>query len=183
MAPNLALVGFMASGKSTVGRICSERLGFAFLDTDKLVEDRSGMSVREVFEQWGEPRFREMETAAVELAAMRDRVVIATGGGAVLLPRNVEALRARCVVVYLSVSPQAVMERTEGDTSRPLLETGSEAARRLGVLLGQREPYYRSAAHAVVDGQSELPAAIAQRVISAYRGVAVRWFDLQGRGT
>lgn len=166
--PNLALVGFMASGKSTVGRLCAERLGFAFVDTDVLIERRAGCSVREVFAAQGESAFREMETEAVAEAVGRNRVVIASGGGAVLRAENVELLRERCVVVYLRVEVGAVMARTEGDTSRPLLARGEEAARQTAALLESRDPYYRAAAHAIVDSGKSDPVTTADRVLSVY---------------
>src|SRR6185295_15197346 len=99
---NLVLTGLRGSGKSTVGRILAERLGWEFRDTDEVVQAFAGMTIRELFEQRGEGEFRKLECAAVKECASCDRTVIATGGGAILDATNVVALRLRGYVVHLT---------------------------------------------------------------------------------
>ena len=123
---NIVLVGFMGSGKSTVGRKLARQLKRRFLDMDKIIEHENGRSISEIFEQEGEAKFRGLESAlALQLAVQTNRV-ISTGGGIVLNPANLEALGATGMVVCLSVRPETVLERVAHNTHRPLL-AGSES--------------------------------------------------------
>ncbi len=147
---NVALIGFMGAGKSTVGRALAARMGKAFVETDALVEERAGMSVAEVFATRGEAVFRDLEAAAVCEAAGRQSCVIACGGGVVLRDENVMALRRSSVLVYLEVSPEAVVRRLgPRSTVRPLL-SGPDRARRVNELLQARRPVYESVADITV---------------------------------
>lgn len=147
---NVALVGFMGAGKSTVGRVLAERLGKTFVETDTLVEEKAGMSVADVFAQRGEQCFRDLEAAVVEEVSQLRHCVIACGGGVVLRNDNVAALRASAVIVYLEASPQSVLERLGPHSAvRPLL-SGPEREQRVMELMLQREPVYVSAADIAV---------------------------------
>lgn len=173
--PNLVLIGYMGTGKTTVGRQCARALGFRFVDTDKTVERRAGRSISQVFAEDGEPMFRQMEKEAIREAALRVHVVIATGGGAVLDADNVRALRSSGVVVWLCVGAEEIARRCRGRTTRPLLADAPDLLERVRVMLAEREPYYRAAADAVVE-TTGLPCAEAARlVLSAYKGLASAW--------
>jgi shikimate kinase len=147
---NVALVGFMGAGKSTVGRELAVRLGKTFVETDSLAEERAGMAVSDVFARQGEQYFRDLESAVVrEVAGLRD-CVIACGGGVVLRDDNVVALRASAVLVYLEASPQSVLDRLGPRSAvRPLL-SGEERAQRVLELMSQRQPVYAAAADITV---------------------------------
>ncbi|MBN1153067.1 MAG: shikimate kinase, partial [Dehalococcoidia bacterium] len=120
---NIALVGFMGAGKSTVGRALAVRLGKSFIETDTLVEQRAGMSIADVFAQFGEAHFRDLEAEAVRHAAQCQGCVIACGGGVVLREENVAALKASSMLVYLEVTPSSVLRRLNPQsTTRPLLQ-------------------------------------------------------------
>src|ERR1041385_4027110 len=109
---NLVLIGFMGSGKSTIGRECARILGYRFRDSDTLIERRAGKSVQDIFAEQGEPEFRKMEASAiVELASMSS-IVISTGGGAILDSSNVTALRNTGIVVLLWADPDSIVGRT-----------------------------------------------------------------------
>ncbi len=157
------LIGFMCSGKTTVGRILAERLGWEFLDVDAEIEKREGMSIPEIFEKKGEPYFRDLELRVLRELSGRRRVVISTGGGLGANPEALEFMRERGLVVWLRVSYEEFMERCGGDKSRPLLRLGEE---RLRKLLKEREKVY-SGAHISVEGKKPEEAAqfILERVM------------------
>jgi len=150
----ISLVGMPGSGKSTVGRHVARQLGVEFVDTDHLIEQRIGCSIREYFELHGEPAFRDVEQAVVsEATAMTHVGVMATGGGVVLREANRDLLRERTTVMYLRTMPDDLARRLRNDTHRPLLQGGGDAARRLRQLFQERDPLYRRAAHFVIETQ------------------------------
>jgi shikimate kinase len=140
------------SGKSTVGRHLSRHLGVPFVDTDHLIEQRIGCSIREYFEFQGEAAFRDVEAAVIdEATAAQAARVIATGGGAVLREGNRTCLRERSTVIYLRSTPEDLARRLRHDTHRPLLQGGGDALKRLRLLFGERDALYRRAAHYVIE--------------------------------
>lgn len=137
-------------GKSTVGRQLAKRLGWAFSDSDVVIEKRIGLSIRDYFEKQGEAAFREIESSVVDELTSGSQGVIATGGGAVLKAENRERLRSRCRVVYLHSSPDELFRRLRQDSTRPLLQVADPLAR-LRQLYLQRDPLYREVAHFTVE--------------------------------
>lgn len=115
------MIGPMGSGKSSVGASLASRLQMQFIDTDQLVTERAGRSITEIFELEGEDAFRKLESEAVEESVRAGVVVIACGGGAVLNPSNVKALRAAGDIFYLRVSPNVAAERLKSSDDRPLV--------------------------------------------------------------
>lgn len=146
-AENIVLCGFMGSGKSTVGRLLSRRLGREFIDLDSYIEKAAGQTVREIFAAAGEEGFRRLETAAVAELCGRNGLVLALGGGTVLKAENVAFLKQNGLIFYLSVSAKTVLQRLKEDTSRPLL-MGSECEKmqKVEALMQQRAPLYTAAA-------------------------------------
>jgi|APSaa5957512576_1039674.scaffolds.fasta_scaffold58709_2 shikimate kinase len=165
---SIALVGFMGSGKSSVGQELASRLGWTFVDTDDIVETSAGRKISDIFATDGEDAFRDMETAAVRTAAAQDGVVIATGGGAVLRAENIEALRARGTVVLLATTPQSVYERVGHETHRPLLDVPDPIAR-IGDLMRQRADAYARADRSV-DTVGRTVSQVADDVLDVVRG-------------
>jgi shikimate kinase len=141
---NVALIGFMGCGKSTVGQALARRLEFEFVDTDRLIEEQAGCSITEIFARDGEPAFRERERRVIEGLAGRDRLVIATGGGAGARPDLLASLKQHALVVWLWASPETIWERVRHQTHRPLLQVPDPPAR-IRELLAAREPVYRQA--------------------------------------
>jgi len=141
---NLALTGFMGCGKSTVGRQVARELKFNFVDTDGLIEEHTGRAITEIFKQAGETAFRELENEVVRQLESRRGLVIATGGGLVAQPSNLDSLKRHSLVVCLWASPEAIWERTRHQTHRPLLQTDDPQAS-IRDLLVEREPSYRQA--------------------------------------
>jgi shikimate kinase len=158
----LFLVGMMGAGKTTVGRQLAKRLGKAFYDADREIEARTGVRVAVIFDIESEAGFRKREAELIEqLTAMSD-IVLATGGGAVLDPRNREHLRTRGFVIYLHALPQALWQRTRADKSRPLLQ-GGDPRERLEALYAERDPLYREVADLVVEtGRQGIGPLLAQ---------------------
>ena len=141
---NLSLVGFMGTGKSTVGRLVAEQLRFGFLDTDEMIEVTVGDSIAEIFRREGENNFRTMERNAVMKLETLDKTVIATGGGLVIDPANLQSLKRHSLVVCLWASAEAIWERVRHQSHRPLLQ-GENPMEKMRKLLAQREPFYRQA--------------------------------------
>lgn len=152
--PSVFLVGMMGSGKTTIGRHLAALLGFDFQDTDAIVEARTGADIAWIFDVEGEAGFRDREQRAIAEATKRRRLVLATGGGAVLRPENRCLLRRRGVVVHLDAAAEVLVDRVRRDRRRPLLQ-GQDAGQRIAALLAERQPLYQAAAHfaVVTDGR------------------------------
>lgn len=157
----------MGSGKTAVGRVLARRLGLPFADTDRIVARAAGMSVAAVFRRRGEPFFRKREARAVCRACSGPVRVVATGGGAVLDPGNIRAMRRAGTVVWLDAPFAELVRRVErqGPARRPLAEGRAPEARRraLRTLLAARVPLYRKAAHVVVPARGT-PESVAARI-------------------
>jgi shikimate kinase len=163
---NIFLVGMMGAGKTTLGKALARRLQREFIDTDKLLVERTGVSVTTIFEIEGEESFRRRESAVIAELAQRSGLVVATGGGVVLSAENRRVMRENGTVVYLRARVDSLWERTRQDTSRPLLRTPNPRAT-LAELLEQRDPLYREAAHLVVDTGFQSAATLVARVVTA----------------
>jgi shikimate kinase len=144
------LVSLPGSGKSTVGRQLSRRLQLPFIDSDHLIEDRLGCSIREYFEREGEASFRDVEAQVIDELTQGPPGVLSTGGGTVLRPDNRANLRTRGKVVYLKSSPDELFRRLRHDTQRPLLQV-ADPFQRLRDLYAVRDPLYRQTAHFVIE--------------------------------
>jgi shikimate kinase len=162
------LVGPMGAGKTTIGRLLADELGLEFKDADREIEVRSGVDIPWIFDREGEAGFRQREAAVLEELGQLDRVLISTGGGAILLPGNRELMRARGTVVYLHTSVEEQARRTGRDRKRPLLQT-DDPARVLAELMAVREPLYRDTADVIIDTDGRGPKAVAQELAQRLR--------------
>jgi len=165
---NIFLVGMMGAGKTTVGRALATRMKREFVDTDRLLVDRTGVAVATVFEIEGEEGFRRRESAVLREVCEADARVVATGGGIVLSEENRRVMREAGTVVYLRTRLESLWERTRHDTARPLLATPNPRER-LAELLKLREPLYREAAHIIVESGPQSAATLVNRVLAALR--------------
>ncbi len=139
---NIVLSGFMATGKSSVGRRLAERLGWAFFDTDEMIEQQTGLSIADLFAKGGEAAFRELEAQTVGLVSLMDKTVIATGGGVPLRESNMDELERNGRVFLLTASPETIVRRLDLTADlRPLLK-GSSPLERARELLRERESVY-----------------------------------------
>ena len=166
--PSIFLVGMMASGKTTIGRHLATLLGFAFEDSDAIVEARTGADISWIFDVEGEAGFRRRERAAIADATARKRIVLATGGGAVLSVENRSLLRQRGVVVHLDAAADVLVERLRRDRRRPLLQD-EDPAKRVADLLAERGPLYRATAHLSVATDHRPARSIAAEVLTLLR--------------
>lgn len=166
---NLALIGFMGTGKSTVGHMAAHQLGFAFTDTDRLIEALAGKPVAEVFAQDGEEAFRKLEMQVVADLARLDRTVVATGGGLGANPNHLASLKQHALVVCLCASPEVIWQRVHHNVHRPLLQVPDPRAR-IRELLAAREPVYRQADVLVNTGPRQLRDVV-QHVLREFHRV------------
>jgi len=164
---NIALIGFMGTGKSSVGRSIADLLHFGFLDTDDLIESRAGKSISEIFARDGEPAFRELERRLVEELAQRTRTVISAGGGLPTNAANLASLKTHSLVVCLWASPEKIWERVRNQSHRPLLN-GPDPPGKIRDLLAVREPFYRQA-DVLINTDARPIKEVAQQVILQFQ--------------
>jgi shikimate kinase len=151
MKSNIALIGFMATGKSAAGRLLAERLGKQAVELDAYIERKAGKTIPEIFAQDGEAAFRQLESEAAAEVAANDNQVIACGGGVVLNSENVNRLKESCIIVCLTAAPEVILQRVSADdTVRPLLanENKDQVIREL---LAARQPLYQQVADIMLD--------------------------------
>lgn len=164
------LIGLMGAGKTTVGKLLATRLGCDWLDSDKVLEQRCGVSVREIFELEGEASFRDREQKILDELTQQPNLVLSTGGGIVLREANRVALNSRGTVIYLDADPHELWLRTRHDKSRPILQ-GSDARQKLFDLHAIRHPLYEATAHKRVvtgrPGVREVVERVYQAVLDA----------------
>jgi shikimate kinase len=146
----LVLVGLPGSGKTTVGRQLARRLRIPFVDSDQVIEQRLGCSIRAFFEREGEDAFRDIESQVIDELSAHFQGVLSTGGGAVLRQINREHLHARGLVFYLRAAPEEVFRRLRHDRNRPLLQV-ADPMKKLRDLYEVRDPLYRETAHYVIE--------------------------------
>jgi shikimate kinase len=141
---NIVLIGFMGTGKSTVGKILAKKMGREIVDVDQKIEEKEKRRIAEIFEKDGEAAFRLLEKQAVKAVASGSKLVITTGGGVVLDSENVSMLKANGILVLLQATPQTIHQRVKGSRHRPLLRAG-DAQDEISKLLEARRPYYEGA--------------------------------------
>ena len=165
---NIVLIGYRATGKTTVARKIAEWIGWEAVDADVEIERRAGRSIADIFAAEGEDGFRDREAAVIADLATRSRLVIAAGGGAPLRAENRAALRAGGTVVWLKARPETIHARMTGDattaTRRPSL-TDQDPLAEIVTLLDRREPLYRETAHEEIDTEERSPEAVAAEVL------------------
>ncbi|MDE3066865.1 MAG: shikimate kinase [Verrucomicrobiota bacterium] len=164
---NIALIGFMGAGKTSVGRLVAEQLRFDYLDTDELIQSRAGRTIAEIFQADGEPAFRALERNIVAELAGRVGTVIATGGGLPADPANLASLKTHALVVCLWASPEKIWERVRNQTHRPLLND-PEPQVKIRELLAARGPFYRQA-DVLLNTEMRSIREVAQQVVLQFR--------------
>lgn len=161
---NIALIGFMAVGKSAVGRNLAKRLRRRFVDLDRMIEKRAGLKVREIFEQKGEPYFRELEKKTLAALMQQPAQVIATGGGAILDEENLRLLKSETLMVCMTASADAILARVGNGTKRPLLK-GADRRARIEEMLAQRADKYAQA-HVTIDTSELTLAQVVDQIVA-----------------
>lgn len=146
----IGLIGLPGSGKSTVGRQLARRLQRPFFDSDRIIEERIGSSIRDYFAHEGEERFRDVEATVIDELTQVPNAVLSTGGGAVLRSVNRSNLHSRGYIIYLKSAPDELSRRLKHDTHRPLLQV-DDPLKRLRDLFAVRDPLYRETAHFIIE--------------------------------
>ena len=165
MIKNVVLIGFMGVGKTSSGKMIANQLGFKFIDMDKAIEEKWGMTIPQMFEQHGEAFFREKEKEMCREVAKRKSVVISTGGGTVKDPENVAVLKRSGRIVCLMASVDAILERTAATGQRPLLDAYKDRRQGIVELLEQRKEMYSQADY-TVDTTDMSPLQVSRDVIA-----------------
>lgn len=166
MKTNLALIGFMGTGKTAVGRVLAEKLDKELIELDSLIELKAGKSIARIFQEDGEIAFRQLEIEVTKEAAAGKNQVIACGGGVVLNKINIDRLKEEAVVVYLNASPEVILQRVSSDDSvRPLLKKGNKTLT-IRELLKFRKPFYERAADIKIDTSNLDIEATAELIIT-----------------
>jgi len=172
---NVILVGMMGAGKTTVGKLLSQKLGCTFVDSDEEIQQRTGVTIPHIFDIEGEAGFRQRETSVILDLVKRDNLILATGGGAVLGEQNRDAISANGMVVYLKSTVHDLWLRTRNDRNRPLLQTVDPRAK-LKELYELRDPLYTQIADVVMPtGKQSVHSLVAQLLeeLERRRGVLV----------
>ena len=160
---NLFLVGMMGTGKSTIGKILAQRLSMKFIDSDSEIEKESGSSIPEIFSDQGESTFRKMERTFINQINQDQPAVIACGGGLCIPAGMMELLKSKGHVICLLANPSTLLERTQKDSNRPLLQV-AQPLQALEKLLQEREGRYREA-DTIIDTDELLPEQVVERII------------------
>ena len=166
---SIALIGFMATGKSVVGKALKEHLGenYTFIETDLLIVKMAGKSIPKIFSEDGEALFREYELEACKKAAQLTKAIISCGGGVVLNEVNIETLKQKCHIVLLTATPEVIYRRaiSEGKENRPIINK-EEPFKEIEKLLRHREPYYKSSAEFSIDTSEKSIERIVDEILT-----------------
>lgn len=163
---NIALIGFMGTGKSAVGRQLAEQLRYELVDTDELIESRTGQTINEIFRLKGEPAFRELEKQVVAELTTRSQIVISCGGGLAANQANLDSMKTHALVICLWAAPEKIWQRVRNQTHRPLLQDPDPMAK-IKSLLAAREPFYRQA-DVIVNTDLRSVKIVTQQVIHQF---------------
>jgi shikimate kinase len=171
MKTNIALIGFMATGKTTIARAIAEKLGKTLVEMDVLIEQKAGKSILAIFEDDGESAFRQLEIDIIKEVSQGENLVIACGGGVVLNRINIDRLKQNAVIVLLTVSFDVIEKRVAASTSvRPLLAESRDKAQAIRELMAFRQPFYERAADITVDSSNSSIEATADLIINKVKG-------------
>lgn len=165
---NIVITGFMGSGKTVVARELARITGMRVIDVDTEIERSAKMTIKEIFERLGEPKFREIEAMIIKQVSEKKNVIISTGGGAVLRQENIDAMKKSGVIVCLSAAPETILERTRDNNDRPLLQV-ENPLERIKELLEFRTPFYEKA-DIMIDTERKTPLQVAEEIIERMRG-------------
>lgn len=173
---SIALIGFMATGKTTIGKALVKRLGnnYKFIEMDQLIIQEVGKSISKIFDEEGEAKFREYEISVCEKVSKLKKVVISCGGGVVINPENIENLRKNCYVILLTASIEEIYKRIikDGKKSRPLIKK-EDSLEEMKKLLIERQSLYKSAADLVIDTSEKQINRIVDMILVFYNQVKV----------
>lgn len=160
---NIVLTGFMGTGKTAVGLELSSLLGWKFIDIDDVIVKTHNLSISEIFNQHGEPAFRDIETEMIRETAKTNNIIISTGGGAILRQENIDLLRRNGIIICLTARPETILNRTSKSSKRPLLNV-DDPLKRIEDLMESREPFYEKP-DLMIDTETKTPLQIAGEIL------------------
>lgn len=163
---NLILIGYRGAGKSSVGRLLAERLGWDLISTDAEIVRKAGLPIPDIVQRFGWDHFRNLESAVCRELADKDHLIIDTGGGAILRPQNVENLKATGSLVWLTVEVRTIIERIGGDTQRPSLTGAKSFTDEVEEVLRERQPKYQAAADHIVATDEKSLSEVADTIMA-----------------
>lgn len=167
---NIILIGFMGTGKTSVGKLLAKELGIGFIDTDEEIEKENHQTISNIFQEYGEEYFRKLETDYIKkLYSLKKPMVISTGGGLPLRECNAAVLRELGIVVYLQAKKDTIINRVKENKNRPLLN-GEHLSKQIDNLLSLREPTYKKCAHIKINTDSSL-----SEIVSAIKKQYNEW--------
>ena len=164
---NIVLTGFMGTGKTEVGKLVAQKLGYKLIDVDSEIVKEQKMEITEIFKECGEPGFRKIESDVIRRLSDMDKVIISAGGGAVLRQENMDNFRKKGVIVCLTASPETILKRTSNDSTRPLLQV-DDPMKKIKELLELRKPYYEKA-DIMIDTEGKTPLQVAEEIIESVK--------------
>ena len=164
---NIILVGPMGSGKTTIGRRLSERLSLIFFDSDHEIIDKTGVSIDHIFDVEGEKGFRDRESIVIKKLCATPNIVLATGGGAIILGKNRELIKKAGTVVYLSSSVDQILRRTANSKTRPILEKSKNRRKTIIEILEARDSLYKDVASLIIDTNGKKLNEVIDEIIEA----------------
>lgn len=165
MKSNIALIGFMGSGKTTAGILLANRMGYLFFDLDELIEISEQRKINDIFRESGEDHFRDIESKIVKKIVHNKTCVFACGGGVVLRGDNMKIISKNCLVVYLKISPLEAIKRLSRSTDRPLLPD-KKRDERINELIDTREKLYSVYADVIINDEKVSPEDIVEKIIA-----------------
>jgi shikimate kinase len=160
---NIVLAGFMGTGKTAVSTELARLTGYNNVDIDEEIEKTAGMSIPDIFEKFGEPHFRDLETEEIKKVCKGRNLIISLGGGAVMRDENMQAVREGGIIVCLVAEPETILQRTGNDTNRPLLQV-EDPLKKINDLLNLRKPFYERA-DVMVQTDSKSPLEVADEIL------------------
>lgn len=163
MIKNIVLIGLMGSGKTTVGKLLAEKTGMKFVDTDELIVQKAGKSIKQIFADEGELFFRDLESEVIEEVSLQENTIISTGGGAVLRDENTENLQKNGILFYLYAPAEELYERIKNDKERPLINT-SNPVETLKKIQASREMFYERADYKIHTSGKTLETTVKETI-------------------
>lgn len=165
---NIVLIGYRGTGKSVVGELLAVRLGMLCIGMDAKIVEAAGMSIPEIVEKYGWPKFRDIESETARELAGRDNVIIDTGGGVIERPENIESLQANACIFWLKASVDTIVARIQDGTERPALTSGKTFTQEVAQVLEARIPKYKQAAEHEIDTDDLTPQQVADRIVKIW---------------
>lgn len=164
--PNVYLIGMMGSGKSVTGKQLALLNHYSFLDLDEVIQKKTGRTISDIFSKEGEGFFRELETQVLREASVKNNQVIATGGGVILRPENIECMKSTGAVIYLLTSLEILSDRLKNRTDRPLLKKGAKTPEEnLKQIFEFRQPIYERVCDKKVSTDHQTAEAVAKKIL------------------